>query len=276
MKKILLLFILYSTFSKSQNIFSLKSSDDGLPIKYAHIFANNKIISSSDSLGNFIINKNHLNSIIKITALGYKTLDSVNLNNSQTVFMEVQTIVLNEIFISNQNSKKVTYKLGKVKNGDVGVVCTLENNTISQLAKFFQNKTEHTTLIDKVRFKVLCTDKNRVLSIIIYSVGSQGEPDEILNKQAIICNLKKGHNTYEVNLNQFNINFPDNGVFIALNYILIEQNKCFGKINKDWYYYEPSIDAKSVVNYTDSWYNLNGEWKKSETYNISMELTLTN
>ncbi len=276
MKKILLLFILYSTFSKSQNIFSLKSSDDGLPIKYAHIFANNKIISSSDSLGNFIINKNHLNSIIKITALGYKTLDSVNLNNSQTVFMEVQTIVLNEIFISNQNSKKVTYKLGKVKNGDVGVVCTLENNTISQLAKFFQNKTEHTTLIDKVRFKVLCTDKNRVLSIIIYSVGSQGEPDEILNKQAIICNLKKGHNTYEVNLNQFNINFPDNGVFIALNYILIEQNKYFGKINKDWYYYEPSIDAKSVVNYTDSWYNLNGEWKKSETYNISMELTLTN
>ncbi|TXI64543.1 MAG: hypothetical protein E6Q46_06820 [Flavobacterium sp.] len=190
--------------------------------------------------------------------------------------MEVQTIVLNEIFISNQNSKKVTYKLGKVKNGDVGVVCTLENNTISQLAKFFQNKTEHTTLIDKVRFKVLCTDKNRVLSIIIYSVGSQGEPDEILNKQAIICNLKKGHNTYEVNLNQFNIDFPENGVFIALNYILIEQNKCFGKFNKDWYYYEPSIDAKSVANYTDSWYNLNGEWKKSEIYNISMELTLTN
>ena len=74
-EKILLLIILYSTFSKSQNIFSLKSSDDDLPIKYAHIFANNKIISSSDSLGNFIINKNHLNSIIKITALGYKTLD---------------------------------------------------------------------------------------------------------------------------------------------------------------------------------------------------------
>ena len=105
MKKILLLIILYSTFSKSQNIFSLKSSDDDLPIKYAHIFANNKIISSSDSLGNFIINKNHLNSIIKITALGYKTLDSVKLNNSLTVFMEVEPIVLNEIVVNNKNKK---------------------------------------------------------------------------------------------------------------------------------------------------------------------------
>ena len=276
MKKVLLLIILYSTFSKSQNIFSLKSSDDDLPIKYAHIFANNKIISSSDSLGNFIINKNHLNSIIKITALGYKTLGSVNLNNSQTVFMEVQPIVLNEIIISNQNSKKVTYKLGKVKNGDVGVVCTLENNTISQVAKFFENKFEYITFLDKIKLKAFCSDKDRLISILIYSVGFDGKPEKILNSESIICNLKKGHNTYEVNLNQFNIDFPENGVFIALNYILIEQNKCFGKFNKDWYYYEPSIDAKSVANYTDSWYNLNGEWKKSEIYNISMELTLTN
>ena len=276
MKTNLLLFILYSTFSKSQNIFSLKSSDDGLPIKYAHIFANNKIISSSDSLGNFIINKNHLNSVIKITALGYKTLDSVNLNNSQTVFIEVQPIVLNEIIISNQNSKKVTYKLGKVKNGDVGVVCTLENNTISQVAKFFENKFEYITFLDKIRLKAFCSDKDRLISILIYSVGVDGNPEKILNSESIICNLKKGHNTYEVNLNQFNIDFPENGVFIALNYVFIEQNKCFRNKDKSWYFYEPSIDAKSVNNYTDSWYNINGYWRKSESYSVCMELFLAN
>ena len=275
MKKILLLIILYSTFSKSQNIFSLKSSDDGLPIKYAHIFANNKIISSSDSLGNFIINKNHLNSIIKITALGYKTLDSVKLNNSLTVFMEVEPIVLNEIVVNNKN-KKLKHKLGKLKSGDIGIVCTLENNTISQVAKFFENKFEYITFLDKIRLKAFCSDKDRLISILVYSVGLDGNPEKILNGESIICNLKKGHNTYEVNLNQFNIDFPENGVFIVLSYIFIEQNKCFRNKDKSWYFYEPSIDARRVNNYTDSWYNLNGEWKKSETYNISMELTLTN
>lgn len=275
MKNFLLLFILYSTFSKSQNIFSLKSSDDGLPIKYAHIFANNKIISSSDSLGNFIINKNHLNSIIKITALGYKTLDSVKLNNSLTVFMEVEPIVLNEIVVNNKN-KKLKHKLGKLKSGDIGIVCTLENNTISQVAKFFENKFEYITFLDKIRLKAFCSDKDRLISILVYSVGVDGNPEKILNGESIICNLKKGHNTYEVNLNQFNIDFPENGVFIVLSYIFIEQNKCFRNKDKSWYFYEPSIDARRVNNYTDSWYNLNGEWKKSETYNISLELTLTN
>jgi len=275
MKKFLLLIVLYSTFSKSQNIFSLKSSDDGLPIKYAHIFANNKVISSSDSLGNFVINKNHINSVIKITALGYKTLDSVNLTNSQTVFMEVESVLLNEIVVNNKN-KKLKQKLGKLKSGDIGIVCTLENNTISQVAKFFENKFEDIAFLDKIKLKAFCSDKDRLISILIYSVGFDGKPEKILNSESIICNLKKGHNTYEVNLNQFNIDFPENGVFIALNYILIEQNKCFRNKDKSWYFYEPSIDAKSVVNYTDSWYNLNGEWKKSEAYSVCMELFLAN
>ncbi len=94
MKKIFLLFILYSTFSKSQNIYSIKSLDDNLPIKYANIYANNKIITSSDSLGNFIINKNLLNSIFKITAIGFKTIDSISIKET-TILMEVEPIVIN-------------------------------------------------------------------------------------------------------------------------------------------------------------------------------------
>uniref|UniRef100_UPI004048315A hypothetical protein n=1 Tax=Flavobacterium sp. TaxID=239 RepID=UPI004048315A len=121
----------------------------------------------------------------------------------------------------------------------------------------------------------MCTDKKRILSVFIYSVGANGEPDKILNDEDIICNLEKGHNTYEVNLSQLNITFPENGVFVALNYIFIEQNKCYRNKEFNWYFYEPSIDAISVNNYTDTWYNLNGLWKKSETYSISMELTLT-
>jgi hypothetical protein len=275
MKNFLLLIVLYSTFSKSQNIFSLKSSDDGLPIKYAHIFVNNKVITSSDSLGNFIINNNHFNAVIKITAVGYKTLDSVKLNNSLIVFMEVEPIVLNEIVVNNKN-KKLKHKLGKLKSGDIGIVCTLENNTISQVAKFFENKFEDITFLDKIRLKAFCSDKDRLISILIYSVDVDGNPEKILNSESIICNLKKGHNTYEVNLNQFNIDFPENGVFIVLNYVFIEQNKCFRNKDKSWYFYEPSIDARRVNNYTDSWYNLNGDWKKSESYSVSMELFLAN
>lgn len=277
MKKLLLIItIFYFSKSNGQSQFILKSSEDDSGIKYANIYSQNVLISSTDSLGNFKINDKFLNSNIKITALGYKTLDSVALKRNSIFYMEVEAIILNEIIVDNKKKEIKKYKLGKVKNGNVGLVCTLENNTISQVAKYFQNKNETTTFLEKIRFKTLCTDKNRVLSIFIYSVGANGEPDKILNKEAIICNLKKGHNTYEVNLNQFYIDFPVNGVFIALNYIFIEQNKCYRNKSKTWYFYEPSIDANEIDSYEDTWYNLNGVWKKASTYNISMELTLTN
>jgi hypothetical protein len=274
MKKKLLLIFLYSTFIQSQNLYTLRSSDDNYPIKYANIYANNKMLTSSDSLGNFKISENNLNSIIKITALGYKTIDSVVLKNNFTILMEIEPIILNDVIVTNKK-KSQKYKLGKAKNGNTGIVCTLENNTISQVSKLFEKKSQNITFLDKIKFKTLCSDKKRILSVLIYSVGANGEPDKILNYEDIICNLEKGHNTYEVNLSQLNITFPVNGVFIALNYIFIEQNKCYRNKELNWYFYEPSIDAISVNKYTDTWYNLNGLWKKSEKYSVSMELTLT-
>lgn len=274
MKEKLLLILLYSTFIQSQNFYKLRSYEDNYPIKYANIYANNKILTSSDSLGNFSISESNLNSIIKITALGYKTLDSVSLKNNSTILMEIEPIILNDVVITNKK-KLQKYKLGKAKSGNVGIVCTIENNVISQVSKLFENKSQKTTFLDKIKFKTLCTEKGRILSIFIYTVDENGKPDKILNDEDIICKLEKGHNTYEVNLNKFNITFPENGVFIALNYIFLEQNKCYRNKEQNWYFYEPSIDAISVNNYTDTWYNLNGVWKKSEIYSISMELTLT-
>lgn len=274
MKKKLFFIIFYSTFIQSQDLYSLRSSDDNFPIKYANIYVNDKMLTSSDSLGNFKINKSHLNSIIKITALGYKTLDSVPIKKNFTILMETEPIVLNDVIVTNKK-KLQKYKLGKAKSGNVGIVCTIENNTISQVSKLFENESQNVTFLDKIKFKTLCTDKKRILSVFIYSVGINGEPDKILNNEDIICNLEKGHNTYEVNLSKHNIIFPENGVFIALNYIFIEQNKCYRNKDLNWYFYEPSIDAISVDSYSDTWYNLNGIWKKSEMYSISMELTLT-
>ncbi len=263
-----------SYLSISQNQFTLKSSEDDTAIKYANIFTNNKLISSSDSLGNFKIDNKFLNSIIKITALGYKTLDSVSLKDKSKIFMETEAILLNEVVVSNKIGK-IKNKIGKIKNGNLGIVCALENN-ISQVAKFFKNGNDYTTYLEKIRFKTLCTEKNRILSIFIYSVGDDGEPNKIINREDIICNLKKGHNTYEIDLSMHNIRFPENGIFVALNYLFIEQNKCYRNENTEWFYYEPSIDAIETNNYLDSWYNLNGMWKKSNTYSVSMELTLTN
>lgn len=273
---IFILIFFYCNISQSQNVYSLKSSEDNSPIKYANIYENNKILTSSDSLGIFKINDKYLNSTIKIKALGYKTIDSVSIKKTLNIVMEVKPVTLNEVILT-QKKEAEKFKLGKAKSGDIGIVCTVQNNTISQVSKLLKKPTQNILFLNKVKFKALCSDKNRILSVFIYTVGKNGKPDRILNNEDIICNLKKGHNAFELDLSHLNITFPEKGVFIALNYIFLDQNKCFPNKNNNWYYYyEPSIDAISVDNYTDSWYNINGLWKKSQTYSISMQLTVTN
>ena len=261
--------------SLSQNQFIIKSSVDDNTIKYANIYASDKLVSSSDSLGNFKIEKKFLESILKITALGYKTLDSISLKDNSIIYMEAETIFLDEIVVSSKIGK-TKQKLGKAKNGNIGIVCALGDNTISQVAKYFNNDKGNKAYLDKIRFKALCSDENRILTVHIYSVNDNGEPYKVLNGEDIICKLKKGHNTYDIDLSLYNFSFPQKGLFIALNYLFIEQNKCFKNENKDWYYYEPSIDAIETKNYIDSWYNINGIWKKSINYSVSMELIISN
>ncbi|SHJ19259.1 hypothetical protein SAMN04488096_11027 [Mesonia phycicola] len=273
-KFIILSFLFYYNLSQGQNVFCLKSSENNSPIKYAYIYVDNKITTYSDSLGIFKLNDNHLNSNIKIKALGYKTLDSLSLENRTKFFMEVEPFTLDSVFITQKKHLK-NYKLGLIKNGNVGIVCTAEHNKISQVSKLFLNEFDKITYLDKLEFKALCSDKNRIISIVVYSVGKNGKPNTILHNNNLICYLKKGHKKYEIDLSHLNIIFPKNGVFIALNYIFLDQNKSYTNKKHNWFYYEPSLDAIKVKDYTDSWYYINNVWEKSKIYSLSMQLILT-
>ena len=118
---IFILIFFYCNISQSQNVYSLKSSEDNSPIKYANIYENNKILTSSDSLGIFKINDKYLNSTIKIKALGYKTIDSVSIKKTLNIVMEVKPVTLNEVILT-QKKEAEKFKLGKAKSGDIGIV----------------------------------------------------------------------------------------------------------------------------------------------------------
>ncbi|OYU81716.1 MAG: hypothetical protein CFE23_02190 [Flavobacterium sp. BFFFF1] len=253
---------------------TIKSKETGEPISYANVWKSNKIYASSDSLGTFSIGENELNIPFKISALGYKTKDSILINEAKTIYLEEDFIELKEVLLSKKvNAKKI--KVGKLKNGDVGVVSEMNKET-AQIGRFFSNDSGETLFLDKFRFKAICATRNCIVNILIYAVGKNGEPAEIINRNNIPCKVKKGHHINEVDLSDLNIQFPPEGIFIMVNYLFLEQNKLFGNKNENWYYYEPSIDAASVESYTDTWYNYNNEWKKNDKYSVCFQLSLTN
>lgn len=275
MKSIFILLSIFVCFTiQGQNQIFIKSKNTNQPIPYANIWEANKIFMSSDSLGSFFIGEKYLNSKFKVSAVGYKTMDSIIINDRNTIYLEEDIIELKEISVSKRINSK-NFKIGKVKNGDIGIVAEMNRET-SQIGKFFVNNSSEKLFLDRFRFKTNCSSKNQIVNILIYSVGDNGEPNEIINTENIVCKLKKGYNTNEVDLRDLKIEFPVQGVFIVVNYLFLEQNKVYGKKNKNWYYYEPSLDALLVNQYTDTWHNDNNDWKKSNNCSVSFQLIVTN
>ena len=275
MRSIFILLSIFVCFTiQGQNQIFIKSKNTNQSIPYANIWESNKIFTSSDSLGSFFIGEKYLNSKFKVSAVGYKTMDSIIINDRNTIYLEEDIIELKEISVSKRINSK-NFKIGKVKNGDIGIVAEMNRET-SQIGKFFVNNSSEKLFLDRFRFKTNCSSKNQIVNILIYSVGDNGEPYEIINTENIVCKLKKGYNTNEVDLRDLKIEFPVQGVFIVVNYLFLEQNKVYGKKNKNWYYYEPSLDALLVNQYTDTWHNDNNDWKKSNNCSVSFQLIVTN
>jgi hypothetical protein len=274
MKKIFyLLLLLLPVAIQAQIKVFLKDRDTDKPIQYANVWKDNLIAVSSDSLGIFYLREIDSMAQYKISAIGYETLDSLRIAEISTILMAKGTIALEDILVK---PKKVTenLKLGKSKTGDLVVVGVM-GKEISQVAKYFPNTKKQAFYLNKFKFKSINEDNNNVVSIIIYSVGPDGQPWVALNTQNIVCHLKKGHHTTEVDLKNLNIPFWPEGVFVTVNYLLLEQNKHYSDTNNAWYLYEPSLDASTTEAYSDSWYNDGNNWRKVSKYSLNFELTLT-
>lgn len=271
MKCILYIIFVLPLLSNGQTAFSLQDKDSNEPIPYATVWKNNRVITSSDSLGTFVINTVDEKPVYKITSVNYKTLDNISLGKN-TITLEKKVIPLKEVTIRKKlNSRAI--KLGSLKNADLDLAASMENKD-PRAAKYFPNNSGKQLYLDKVRFKTYCTLKNAIVAISLYSVGEDGEPDELINTENIVHKLKKDYRTNEVDLSHLDILMPDEGIFIATEHLLLEQNRHYSPTNKKWFFYQPQICASRTDRYTDSWYADDGVWKKANSYSLSFQLIL--
>jgi len=272
MGKWVFLFLLIGSVLNAQMTVSLKSRDTGQPISYANVWEGNSLVAASDSLGVFYVtDKPDIE--YRISAIGYQTL-TTKITEPTTLFLSSAVIPLENIAVAPRKDDK-SVKLGKLKNGDVSIVCTLET-LVPLIAKYFPNDDKQGFYLDRVKFKGFSSAKNRVASISVFSVGDDGKPYQPIGRENVVCRFKKGHQTINVDLKKLNIPFPDNGIFIVFNYLPLEQNKYYVSEKKTWFFYEPSLDAVAN-NGAPDWWNFTAKgWELQNKYSLSMQLILRN
>ncbi|MFK5880448.1 MAG: carboxypeptidase-like regulatory domain-containing protein [Flavobacteriaceae bacterium] len=297
MKKLLAItFLLISNLGFGQLKAVIVDSETKGKIPYVNIWVENEDIgTTSDEKGAFEL-KIDSSKIILFSAIGFETkrINSDSIKN----MLELKPIVteLDEVIIK---SKKLTQELiiGKFKKSKINSSLSSRTKHWS-FARFFDYNKDYdkTPFLKKINILTNSDVKDSKFIVRLYSVNENGVPGSYIYDKNIIGIAKKGKKITEIDVSKLNIEFPENGFFIAIEWLIIENNKYEFKYTIEGsrkkfegISYEPAIGTIPAETAENSWVFSQGKWREiwknsefhlkryKDKYNLlAIELTLTN
>ncbi|WP_164916336.1 carboxypeptidase-like regulatory domain-containing protein [Leeuwenhoekiella aequorea] len=265
-------------------------------ISYVNIWIENENIgTTSDENGEFLIDNSEGKNLV-LSSLGYETM-KINLKEVPSeIFLIPKSYELEEVIVSTKKDSKEKI-IGAFQDSEIGFYYATEKNPEIK-ARLFDYDTSYleTPFLKSIKFRIFSDIKNAKFNIRFYSVGDNGQPDKPIFGKNIIGISKKGTKNLEIDLSDLNIYFPDNGLFVSYEWLIIEENEFNISIPTqdsnqiiEKTLYEPKVGLLPVTKNTNSWLYKNGKWEKVERFKgnspkpyldnygiLTIELTLTN
>lgn len=221
MRKFLGLVLLMSVNLIAQTKGVVKDSLSGNPISYVSIWVENENIgTTSEENGEFSINVNDKNKNLIFSALGFKK-KTVKAGEANVVNLAPMALDLPEVMISNRKDKKQV-EIGRRR----GVAEAFDNGPRMD-AKFFPFLAEYKKT-RWIKSAAIFTDSRideATIKLHLYEIDENGFPGEEMLTKDLIVPIKRGISKTEVDLTDFNLEMPKNGIFVVVEKLLIEKNK---------------------------------------------------
>ena len=299
MKKLLaIIFLLISNFSFSQLKAVIIDNETQEKIPYVNIWIENKNIgTTSNENGEFSIDTSNGNFLI-LSSLGYvnKRIEISTISESISLIPKITE--LDEVILSSIK-QQAELKIGQFNDSDVGYYyASLDKPEIK--ARFFPFNPDYsdTPYLKKLKFRLNSNIRNAKFNIRLYSIGEKGEPKNPLYEKNIIGIVKKGTKNIELDLTDLGILFPENGLFVSYEWLIIPDNEFKtsfpikdSKKRIDKVMYEPKVGFLPSEKDENSWTYKDGNWEKVKAFNeksnsperyinkfglLAIEMTLTN
>ena len=310
-EKRLWLLLLLINFYVSAQTKGVVVDESGKPIPYVNIWVENENIgTTSEENGEFSI-ADAENKTLVFSAIGFETLKA-KLNESGKIVLKSIAYQLEEVLIQKRIGKD-QIEIGKYQNGNIsmyygaGIQPTI-------LAKFIAPTQDIKThpFVDNITFLTRSNINKAKIKVRFYEVAQDGSPGLDYSDDIIIVTVKKGKRNTTLDLKDKNIIIPDSGLFIAFEWMIIEENKYTyeytlneenahvqgwlpgskRKVYKDGIEYDPFIGTIPSESST-SWQYIAGKWvsrkihKKSDYHKgidkydnkfgeLAIKITLTN
>lgn len=240
-RKYLVILFLASLEALGQKIIEVVSQEDGTPIPYVHIsVAHARVGFTTDENGMVAIGDQFQHKTLVFYAVGYHqrsiSVDSI----VARIELKPKTSLLDEIEVFPKKSQE--YVLDEIPSPWISTFKLLHiNSGVSVIAaKTFHFPEEYNEILH-VRSVALKT-KSRIegakFQLHVYALNEIGLPEDDLITVPIIIELEKGTSVVEVDLTEYELVFPKNGLAIGVEWLLIASNR---HVVKGEIHYEPSF-----------------------------------
>ncbi len=96
------------------------------------------------------------------------------------------------------------------------------------LGRKFESQGDFKNLKKVIFYAKSAVDKG-LCKVQIFAIGSNGLPAESLLSEEVLVEVKKGNQKVLIDVSKYNINVPQNGIVVAFESLVLEQNKYFQK-----------------------------------------------
>lgn len=263
-----LIVLIFSTISSAQIKGVVKDSITGKPIPYVSIWVENKNIGvTTETDGSFEIDCNEKDKII-FSILGY--YDEINPINKNGIYFLIPKVydIQEVVIIPKKNTK--TIELGNSKRSNLS---HLQGKHLQILAKHFNNEyVDETLFLKEIIVWTKSPIKDATFKLRIFEFDTVKKlPSTNLLKELIVVKVKKGQHKNLIDISQYNIKFPKNGVVIGVENIICKENEYFYSnkaLEHDRISYAPQI----VFNYEEeenSYIFINFKWSNRKKHSIN-------
>lgn len=219
--RISLFFFLFSLSLSAQTKGVVKDSLTGKPISYVNIWVENEnIATTSEENGTFSISVNGNKNLI-FSALGYEK-KTIKASQATAVFLSPKAFDLDEVVISNSIETKQIV-IGQTENS----IAQAFDNGPRMDVKFFPYKPiyKNTKYIKKVTLYTDSRIEDATIKLHFFSVDDNGFPGAEMLKKDLIVAVKNGTKNNKIDLSDYNLVMPKNGLFVGFEKLMIEKNK---------------------------------------------------
>jgi hypothetical protein len=222
----LFLLVVFHIFSIAQVVGKVYDAQTGEPLPYVNIVVKGKDIGATTNLdGEFSIHKPVGNASLIITSIGYEDAEVVTGNSLLSIRLFPKTYQLNEVVVLPRKSK-VSFHINPLKGKKTThyVAC---GESPWRVAQRFDYLTDYsaTPFIKSLGILVRSEKISSIFSLRLVEVCDDGLPGNDLLSESIVTKTRLGKRIVTVDLSDRHIVFPEKGLFVMLEWLMVDANK---------------------------------------------------